>query len=86
MTMEIVWEGKASTEEDVNKAVESAHEALQSWSCLPIEQREHHLLKFQECLKNKNETFAEAISIETGKPLWESKSEVDSMIAKSQSP
>lgn len=81
-TQEIVWEGPSASEEEVNRAVASARQASKQWSRLPMQERERVLLQFQKVLEQKRSFFAEAISKEMGKPLWESQAEVDSMLAK----
>lgn len=81
-TQEVIWEGVAASVDQVNHSVASAHQSLKGWSALPSAEREAVLLQFRSVLERKKELFAEAISKETGKPLWESKAEVDSMLAK----
>ncbi len=49
---------------------------------MKIEERIEHLNRYGERLKENKETLALAISKETGKPLWESRTEVDAMIGK----
>ncbi|MFZ0564904.1 MAG: succinylglutamate-semialdehyde dehydrogenase [Chlamydiales bacterium] len=81
-TNEVIWEGAHATHEEVNEAVEAAHEALPVWSRLPLEKRILFLRQFSRNLKKNQDSLAETISKETGKPLWESKLEVTSMIQK----
>ena len=68
--------------EVVDNAVKRAKLAFIKWSNLSTEKRKTYLTKFKNKLKEKRDSFAEIISLETGKPLWESKMEVDSMITK----
>lgn len=81
-TQEIVWEGHAAEEEDVNEAVLNAKKAFKEWSRLSIDDRSTILSRFAEILERETLTFAEAISLETGKTLWESKKEISAMITK----
>lgn len=81
-TNEIVWKGHASSEVEVNTAVLSAKSAFTSWSKLAVIERIRYIKAFQEKLKASQDILAEAISKETGKPLWESISEVNSMASK----
>lgn len=81
-TGEIVWEGRASTETEVDEAVKAAKNAFENWSELPIDTRIRYLVRFSEELKKSQKSFAEIISKETGKTLWDSLSEVQAMINK----
>lgn len=79
---EVLWEGNESSSEDIDAAVAKAQQALKSWSAKPIEERIAILYKFRDLIKESKEKFAEMISKENGKPLWEAKNEVDSMTTK----
>jgi succinylglutamic semialdehyde dehydrogenase len=78
----IIWEGKAAQKPDINKAVEKASKAFEGWSLLPIEKRIEYLRAFKAALNQSKDALAESISKETGKPLWESKAEVNAMVNK----
>ena len=81
-TGSIVWEGTSATGSDIDAAVCAARGALESWIDLGTETRISHLLQFGEQLKSHRAELSEMISRETGKPRWESLTEVDSMIGK----
>lgn len=81
-TQAIVWEGSAASPEEVGSAVESARKAFPDWALRPEAERISFLEAFRKELKQSKDTLAEAISQETGKPLWESKAEVDAMAGK----
>jgi len=81
-TGEVVWEGKAADQQAVDAAVDAARHAFQDWSDLHMETRILHLEAYRDTLNNQKDKLAEAISKETGKPLWESKSEVTAMVNK----
>jgi len=81
-TDEVIWKGKSASKEDVDNAVEAACEAFPSWARLSVDQREVYLLKFAEVVKGKQESLAESISRETGKPLWESAGEAAALADK----
>ncbi len=66
----------------VNQACESAQKAFVEWSVLGIEKRMEILRKVQEKFIEKEEAFAEVISRETGKPLWETKTEAKAIVGK----
>ena len=81
-TGQIVWNGRTSTEAEVNEAVEAAKNAFEDWSDLSIDTRIGYLVRFSEELKKSQKSFAEIISKETGKTLWDSLSEIQAMINK----
>lgn len=81
-TLEVIWRGLEAGEEEVNQAFEEASEALDHWSHLSLKDRTEILLKYKEALTHTRLLLAEAISRETGKPLWESLTEVTAMINK----
>ncbi len=81
-TGEIVWEGAAATDADVDLAVQSANDAFEAWSALSLDARIQYVEAFGNALKKSFDSLAEIISQETGKPLWESKTEVQSMLGK----
>jgi succinylglutamic semialdehyde dehydrogenase len=81
-TEEAVWQGQAANHSDVDRAVEAAYHAQTGWANTPIEKRIALLESFVAQLKVNRARLVEAISREAGKPLWESNTEVDSMIGK----
>ncbi len=81
-TGDLVWEGTAATEKEVQQAVAAARQSLTSWADKESSERIQYLEAFREQLRSHRDELAEAISRETGKPKWESFTEVDSMIGK----
>lgn len=79
---ELVWEGNADSPLEIESKIASALKALPEWSSKSIEERIAFLNRYEEQLKKNKDILALAISKETGKPLWESKTEVDAMIGK----
>lgn len=77
-----IWRGKKSLPEEIDKCVVSAQKALNSWASLPVDNRISYLKKFVELVNDNEEMLAKAISIEIGKPLWESKTEIKAVIGK----
>jgi len=67
---------------DVDRAVEVATTAFKKWKKKPQAERASLLLKYQKALKDKQDLLSEAIAREVGKPLWEAKTEVATMINK----
>lgn len=76
-----LWEAPVDYR-DVEKVVESASVGFRTWKKLSQEVRNSYLKKYQEEVTKRKDEIALAISYETGKPLWEAKTEVASVIAK----
>jgi succinylglutamic semialdehyde dehydrogenase len=81
-TGECLWQGREAGQTEIDDAMRHAKLAFQKWAFLSIDERSHFLSEFSEVLRNSQREFAEVISKETGKPLWESIAEVESMINK----
>ncbi|MCL6414491.1 succinylglutamate-semialdehyde dehydrogenase [Aestuariirhabdus sp. Z084] len=77
-----LWQGRSATAEQVNKAIDAARSAFYDWSSIPFEAREAVVKRFAEQLDNNREALALAIAEETGKPLWETRTEIAAMIGK----
>ncbi|WP_277183504.1 succinylglutamate-semialdehyde dehydrogenase [Caballeronia sp. BR00000012568055] len=78
----IVWEGKSASAQDVDRAVTAARHAFVSWSASSFDERVAVAKRFAVLLNENKESLAHAIGRETGKPLWEARTEVASMAAK----
>jgi succinylglutamic semialdehyde dehydrogenase len=81
-TGEVIWQGKEATREECETAIVAARNAFETWRKLSLEERIAHLKNFETNLRVGQAKLANTISKESGKPLWESLQEVDSMIAK----
>lgn len=81
-TGEVIWQGLAAGKNEVDQAFYQANEARKTWSNLAFEERVQHIVRFKNYLAEKIHPFAEAISKESGKPLWEAMSEVSAVINK----
>lgn len=79
---EIIWTGNASSETDVDAAVQAAHKSFSSWRQLPLQQKNEIFERFKEFIERDKESFARLISDESGKPFWECLTEVGAMIGK----
>ncbi len=79
---EVVWRGNAADKSQVDAAVAAAREAFKSWSAKSYEERLAQVKKFGEELLSFKSELAEAISQETGRPLWETTAEVGGMVGK----
>ncbi len=78
----VVWEGASATAADIELAFSAARRAFESWSELSFDERIAMARNFSAIVKANAESFAETISIEMGKPLWESKTEVGAVAGK----
>ena len=67
---------------DVDAAVARARAAWPSWAALPLAERIARLRRFAEIVQADADAFARLIARETGKPLWESRTEVAAVAAK----
>ena len=79
---DVVWEGASAAAQDVERAVLSARRAFASWSALTLDERIAIARRFAALLTEHKETLAHTIGLETGKPLWEARTEVATMAAK----
>ncbi len=77
-----VWAGEAADDGQVAAAVTAAREAFPAWARRSFEQRCAQIVAFGEQLEAHREHLALCIARETGKPLWESRTEVGAMIGK----
>ena len=66
----------------IDQAVLSARSAFVKWRKLSLAQRSEYLHKLKEVYTENQQRLAEAISRETGKPLWESTTEAKAMVGK----
>ncbi|MDY7098009.1 MAG: succinylglutamate-semialdehyde dehydrogenase [Pseudomonadota bacterium] len=78
-TGEELWRGEHS---DVDAAVSRARKAWPSWAALPLANRIETCRRFANAVRKRSEELIELIARETGKPLWEARTEVDAVIAK----
>jgi succinylglutamic semialdehyde dehydrogenase len=81
-TDELAWEGRGADPADVDRAVSAARRAFGSWSASTFDERVGIAKRFAALLNDNKEDLARAIGRETGKPLWEARTEVASMAAK----
>ncbi len=81
-TGETVWSGKAADAKSVDAVIKTARESQPAWEALTLQQRVEILRKYQNSVRDHSEALATMISRETGKPFWETKTEVTSVIGK----
>lgn len=76
-----LWEAPVDYR-DVDRVVESAVAGFKTWRKLSQEERNNYLKAYQAEVKKRQEEIALAIAYETGKPLWDSKTEAASVVSK----
>jgi succinylglutamic semialdehyde dehydrogenase len=82
VTGEVTWTGIASNPEQVQSAIDSAAKGFSTWKRLDLQERTVYLRRYSDYLAGHREEIATAITLESGKPLWESRTEVSTSIAK----
>ena len=81
-TGETVWVGRSASEQQVDSAVCAAREAFTTWQMTSFEKRVAMVKRFGELLLQDKDRLGKTIALETGKPLWETATEVRSMFDK----
>lgn len=79
---ETVWSGEAASPEQVNTAVAAARQASTDWALLGFEARTEIVRRYGKLLEEHKEELAVTIAAETGKPLWETRTEAGAMMGK----
>lgn len=78
----VVWQGRGADAAQVDAAVTAARQAFSAWAAQSLDSRIAVLERFAVYLKDRAQQLAQAIGEETGKPLWEAATEVNSMVGK----
>lgn len=79
---ETLWQGRAATGAQVAAACEAARAAFPAWARKPFAERQAVVEAFATLLGSHKTALAETIAKETGKPRWETLTEVQAMINK----
>ncbi|WP_374525905.1 succinylglutamate-semialdehyde dehydrogenase [Sphingopyxis sp.] len=74
-----LWRGAVS---DVDQEVAAARAAWPGWAAKAVAFRSETLRRFADRVKAEADTLADLIARETGKPLWEARTEVESVANK----
>lgn len=77
-----IWSGKAAGDAQVAAAVTAARGAFPSWSQTRYEDRLKIIADFKALIEAQKEELALMIAEETGKALWDARSEVAAVVAK----
>jgi succinylglutamic semialdehyde dehydrogenase len=75
----ILWTGAAG---DVDSEIAAARAAWAPWAARSFAFRVETLRRFANVVRGKAEAFADLIARETGKPLWEARTEVEAVMNK----
>jgi succinylglutamic semialdehyde dehydrogenase len=81
-TGEVVWSGPVASAAEVDAATARARAAFAAWAGRPFQERAEIARRFAELVKQSREEIATLLSRETGKPLWEARTEADSVAGK----
>ena len=82
VTQEVIWSGQGASAAQVNTAIHAARAAFPAWRRRDFGEREAICRSFAELLGRDKDQLRDLIGRETGKPRWESATEVATMIAK----
>jgi succinylglutamic semialdehyde dehydrogenase len=78
-TGETLWTGLAG---DASAEVAAARAAWSGWAARPLAFRVETLRRFANLVRGKLEPFADLVARETGKPLWEARTEIEAVVNK----
>ena len=74
-----LWRGAHG---DVDAEVAVARGGWSSWAARPLTYRIETMRRFANVVRSRADAFTDVIARETGKPLWEARTEVDSVVGK----
>ncbi|MFT2097427.1 succinylglutamate-semialdehyde dehydrogenase [Marinomonas sp. 2405UD66-6] len=77
-----VWQANSATAQQVDSAIHAARDAFPTWANRPLEERLAIIDAFAALVKENSEAIATVISRETGKPIWETRTEAAAMVGK----
>ena len=78
----VIFQANSATAEQVDAAVSAAREAFYAWADKTFAERLEIVKAFAAQLKENSEELAITIAQETGKPLWETRTEAGAMVGK----
>lgn len=81
-TGEIIWTGKEASPSEIEAAVASSNEAFSNWRGTAYEERKALVKRFTELVTENAEKLTSLVSIESGKPTWEARVEVNALVTK----
>lgn len=75
----VLWRQKIG---DVDVEVAHARRSWAEWAARPLAYRIEALRRFANVVRQKADAFTDLLARETGKPLWEARTEVETVIGK----
>lgn len=75
-TQELVATVPQSTPEELQRAVEGAHEAFLKWREVPVQQRQRVFFNLQKLIRDNTDALSELIILEGGKTMADAKGDV----------
>jgi acyl-CoA reductase-like NAD-dependent aldehyde dehydrogenase len=67
---------------DADAEVAHARRSWAEWAARPLTYRIEALRRFANVVRQKSDAFTDLLARETGKPIWEARTEVETVIAK----
>ncbi len=80
-TEQVIATAARGTREDAKRALEAAQKAQPKWEETPPLKRASYLVKIAQLIRRNRERLARTLTLEQGKPLFESRLEVDGSAA-----
>lgn len=77
-----IWQGQAASQSQVDSAITAARAAFPAWAALSVDERLAIIKRFGELLGENKAHLTKVIAKETGKPEWETATEVGAMMGK----
>jgi len=78
-TTEILWQCPADARH-ITSVIESAEEGFKCWKQIPLENRLNKIKTYLKKIEERKNEIASTISLETGRPVWETLQEVKQSI------
>ncbi len=79
---DVIWDAHAASAEQVDAAVKAARQASIAWAQKTVDERLTLIKAFGQQLEENKTALASVMARETGKPEWETATEVGAMIGK----
>nr|WP_220099483.1 succinylglutamate-semialdehyde dehydrogenase [Alteromonas lipotrueiana] len=78
----VIWEAKSASADQVDAAIRAARQASVQWAAKTVDERLEIIKSFGAQLEQNKDALAKVMAQETGKPEWETATEVGAMIGK----
>lgn len=81
-TEEIIWKGSETSPHELEEIIAKSKNVQKDWENVPLDEKQKIINNFADYIKAHVDDAAKIISDENGKPFWEAKTEVKSLINK----